>query len=69
MQAEGQRGQGIGRALHERAVAHWSAAGARELRLTVSGWNAGARRLYERLGFVESSRRLSLRLPPASTGG
>lgn len=56
------RGTGVGRALHQRAVAHWRAAGVTELRLTVIAFNDGARRFYEGLGFVERSRKLSLRL-------
>lgn len=56
------RRQGIGRALHGRVIEHWTAAGAREIRLTVIGFNSDARRYYEQLGFVEASRRLRLRL-------
>jgi len=56
------RGRGVGRALHDRIVEHWADAGATEIRLTVIAFNAGARRYYERVGFVELSRRMALRL-------
>jgi ribosomal protein S18 acetylase RimI-like enzyme len=56
------RGRGIGQALHDRVVCHWAAAGATEIRLTVIAFNAGARRFYERLGFVEVSRRMAMQL-------
>ncbi len=45
------RGQGIGRALVERAVAHAGANGVRRVNLTVFVPNAAAVRLYESLGF------------------
>ena len=67
---EGHRGKGLGRALHERVVEHWTAAGATEIRLTVIAFNTGARDYYEHLGFSEISRRMSLELPkPARDAG
>ena len=56
------RGTGVGRALHDRVVEHWTAAGATEIRLTVIAFNIAARRYYDHLGFVETSRRMALRL-------
>jgi len=61
--AGGHRGKGIGRALHERVVEHWTGAGATEIRLTVIAFNTAARYYYEHLGFAETGRRMSLRLP------
>jgi ribosomal protein S18 acetylase RimI-like enzyme len=61
--AEGHRGKGIGCALYEQVVEHWTAAGATEIRLTVIAFNTDARDYYERLGFSEASRRMRLRLP------
>ncbi|MFZ5635356.1 MAG: GNAT family N-acetyltransferase [Pseudomonadota bacterium] len=49
-----QRGQGIGAALIERSQAEAAALG-RGMHLHVSVSNPGARRLYERLGFVAGS--------------
>lgn len=48
----GVQGRGVGRALLEAAAAQARARGARKLSLRVLGWNATARRLYERTGFV-----------------
>ena len=46
------QGRGVGRALVEAAVAEARSRGAGKLSLRVLGGNAGARRLYERCGFV-----------------
>ncbi|MFC4854410.1 GNAT family N-acetyltransferase [Actinophytocola glycyrrhizae] len=46
------QGRGIGGALIEAAAADAARRGARKLTLRVLGGNAGARRLYERRGFV-----------------
>jgi diamine N-acetyltransferase len=61
--ADEHRSKGIGRALHERVVEHWTAAGATEIRLTVMAFNSNAREYYEHLGFAETARRMRLRLP------
>jgi len=45
------RGGGLGAALVEQALAHARATGVRVVHLTVTVGNAGARRVYERLGF------------------
>lgn len=55
--AEECRGAGIGTALFERAVADVRAAGGHALELTVADTNAGAIRLYERLGFRRTKSR------------
>lgn len=49
-------GRGIGRALLERVVAHATAAGLRQLVLTVTADNAAARRIYELAGFATCGR-------------
>ena len=46
------QGRGIGRALVEAAVSEATRRGATKLTLRVLGENTGARRLYERCGFV-----------------
>jgi ribosomal protein S18 acetylase RimI-like enzyme len=46
------QGSGVGRALLEAAVANAAERGATKVTLRVLGENAGARRLYERCGFV-----------------
>ncbi len=46
------QGHGVGRRLVEAAVAHAAARGAKKVSLRVLGHNTGARRLYERCGFV-----------------
>jgi ribosomal protein S18 acetylase RimI-like enzyme len=46
------QGRGVGRALIEAAVEEASRRGATKVQLRVLGENAGARRLYERCGFV-----------------
>lgn len=46
------QGRGIGRALLDAAVADAERRGAKKVTLRVLGQNAGARRLYERCGFV-----------------
>lgn len=51
--AEAHRGRGIGRALIEAGIDWARAAGAHKLTLQHWPWNARARRLYERVGFVE----------------
>jgi GNAT superfamily N-acetyltransferase len=46
------RGRGIGQRVSQ-AVVEWARErGAREVLLSVSDWNEGARRVYERLGFA-----------------
>ena len=50
---EEKRGQGIGTELMKRATEYLSKQGIAELGLTVSPENIVARRLYEKLGFVE----------------
>ena len=46
------RGRGVGHRVSE-AVVEWARErGAPEIRLSVSDWNEGARRVYERLGFA-----------------
>jgi len=47
-----QQGAGVGRRLVEEAVRECSRLGARKVTLRVLGHNVGARRLYERCGFV-----------------
>jgi ribosomal protein S18 acetylase RimI-like enzyme len=46
------QGRGVGRALIEAAVAEATRRGATKVQLRVLGENAGARRLYERCGFI-----------------
>jgi GNAT superfamily N-acetyltransferase len=58
------RGRGIGTALMQAVAAWGTAAGAVELRLNVFEFNAGAVRLYERLGYQTRSRNMALRLAP-----
>jgi len=53
----GARGRGLGTQLIEAICAHVRAAGGRMLRLAVVPANTGARRLYDRLGFVHVGRR------------
>jgi ribosomal protein S18 acetylase RimI-like enzyme len=48
------RGQGIGRDIIEAVISAATAAGAREITLSVLFSNVAARRLYERHGFVET---------------
>lgn len=55
--ARGHRGQGIGAALMAEAIAWARAAGAHKVELEHWPWNHGARRLYERFGFVEEGYR------------
>lgn len=57
MVAQGHRGQGIGRALLETAVAWAREAGVRKLELHVFPHNEAAIRLYERFGFVREGYR------------
>jgi ribosomal protein S18 acetylase RimI-like enzyme len=49
---ENARGQGVGSALLDAATAEGKRRGARKLTLNVHGTNLGARRLYERHGYV-----------------
>ena len=51
------RGQGIGRSLVETVVQWARDAGARKVMLEVRAGSAGARRLYQRVGFVEAGFR------------
>ena len=51
------RGQGIGAALMAEAITWARAAGAHKVELEHWPWNHGARRLYERSGFVEEGYR------------
>jgi ribosomal protein S18 acetylase RimI-like enzyme len=51
------RGQGIGSRLMQLAEARARESGARTLSLIVAEDNAGARRLYERLGYATAARR------------
>ncbi len=51
------RGQGLGSALLEMAEHQASKAGCKGLSIIVSDANAGARRLYERSGYVERAQR------------
>jgi ribosomal protein S18 acetylase RimI-like enzyme len=46
------RGRGLAREMMRRALESLSAAGCRQTTLTVTSENAGARRLYERMGFA-----------------
>ena len=57
------RGNGIGAALMEEVERRARAAGAGGLRLNVSLGNDGARRFYERLGYLQSGVRLAKPLP------
>ena len=52
----GRQGRGVGSALLRSALMAFAAAGFREAQLGVSSVNAGARRLYERLGMHELFR-------------
>lgn len=47
------RGQGVGAAMVEAAIAWFGGQGIRRVELQVVATNASAKRLYERLGFVE----------------
>lgn len=51
--ADGWRGRGVGRALMDAAIAWARAAGAHKVELQVWPHNDAARRLYERMGFVQ----------------
>jgi len=51
------RGRGLGTALVQAVLGHAVAVGARRATLEVRESNAGARRLYERLGFYVGGRR------------
>jgi diamine N-acetyltransferase len=53
----GERGHGLGRRLHEHAVAVFRARGMRRLRLSVAERNADALAFYRRLGWVRAGRR------------
>jgi ribosomal-protein-alanine N-acetyltransferase len=55
--ARAHRRRGVGRALVERVLAQLAARGVRVVYLEVRESNAGARRLYEALGFGEVARR------------
>ncbi|WP_436795498.1 N-acetyltransferase family protein [Actinospongicola halichondriae] len=55
--ADGHRGQGVGAALMEAAVAWARSAGAHKMELDHWPWNHRARALYERFGFVEEGYR------------
>lgn len=55
--ADGHRGEGIGVALMEAAVAWAREAGAHKIDLDLWPWNHRARALYERFGFVEEGYR------------
>lgn len=55
--ADGHRGQGIGVALMEAALAWAHAAGAHKIDLDMWPWNQRARALYEKFGFVEEGYR------------
>jgi GNAT superfamily N-acetyltransferase len=61
--AHGQRRNGLGRALMQRARRWAIEQGVGALELTVLEFNRPARHLYRALGYVTMSRRLSLRLP------
>ena len=50
------RGTGAGMALAQAALAHAQSQGAARVALWVNERNAAARRMYERLGFVETGR-------------
>ncbi|MBC7767792.1 MAG: GNAT family N-acetyltransferase [Phycisphaerales bacterium] len=50
------RGSGAGASLMQTAIEHAVARGARRIALWVNERNAPARRMYERLGFVETGR-------------
>jgi GNAT superfamily N-acetyltransferase len=54
------RGRGIGRAVSEAVVAWAQERGASQILLSVSDWNEGARRVYERLGFAATGVTASL---------
>ncbi len=51
--ADGWRGRGVGRALMDAAIEWARAAGAHKVELQVWPHNDAARRLYERMGFVQ----------------
>jgi RimJ/RimL family protein N-acetyltransferase len=57
MVADGARGQGVGTALLEAAVAWASESGIRKLELHVFPWNEPAMRLYEKFGFEREGYR------------
>ena len=63
------RGRGYGRRLLEFAEAEARRAGVLRMELNVAGDNAGARSLYESIGYTEMSRQMYKTLPPASRGG
>jgi ribosomal protein S18 acetylase RimI-like enzyme len=60
--AEAARGRGVGSELMRRAQAWLASRGAQEVRLNVWQFNAGALRLYQRLGYEVRSVQLARRL-------
>ena len=58
------RGQGVGRALVEHAIARARAHGCRIIQLTTDKRRTDAHRFYERLGFVASHEGMKLHLVP-----
>jgi ribosomal protein S18 acetylase RimI-like enzyme len=56
------RGQGLGRALLNRAEAYAAACGRSSLRLSVKSGNTGARAFYARGGYIEYEVELEKRL-------
>jgi GNAT superfamily N-acetyltransferase len=64
---ESHRGRGFGRALMRVLEERAREMGIGRIELNVFGDNAGARRLYESLGYRESARQLFKELPPEET--
>ena len=56
---EGRRGQGLGRAAMLLAEEYATSRGAHTLGLSVFGFNAAARRLYESLGYATTSVKMA----------
>jgi ribosomal protein S18 acetylase RimI-like enzyme len=63
------RGRGLGTRLLQRAEELADATGARRMSLIVDSGNGAARRLYERTGYREATRRTMVPLPGSTASG